>query len=191
MKVIVGITGASGIPLAIRLIDVLKNYRDVELSVVASEGALLVARREPCTYPDLRPCDLIKYIYEKGVPVDVKLTSKHASSSNAPDKVVIVPASMKTVASVSLGIASTLPTRVALNALRLNRDLVIVPRETPVGEIELGHLYNLSRRGVKVVLPIPAFYPRPTSILDVIDFIVGKILDELHIDHNLYKRYNS
>ncbi|ALU11672.1 aromatic acid decarboxylase [Ignicoccus islandicus DSM 13165] len=189
MKIVVGITGASGLPLSSRLIDVLRQNSNIHVHVVASEGALLVAREEPCTYPDLKPCDLVKYIKSMGVGIDVSLSSMYASSSNVPDKVVIVPASMKSVASISLGLANTLPTRVALNALRMGRELVLVPRETPLGSIELGHLYKLSTLGVKIVPPIPAFYPNPSSILDIIDFIVGKILDVMKIDHNLYKRY--
>jgi 4-hydroxy-3-polyprenylbenzoate decarboxylase len=190
MKIGVGITGASGIPLALRLVDVLKE-RGHALEVAISPTALIVAKVEPCDPSTLRPCDLINELRKRDVKPQISLSAPLASSSRVPDAVVIVPCSMKSLANIANGIGDTLPTRLALNALRMGKTLVIVPRETPVGTIELENMLKVSMLGVKIVFPTLAFYIRPMSIGDLIDFVVGKILDVLEIENNLYRRYGQ
>ena len=187
VRVGVGITGASGIPLALHFID--KSLElGLEIEVALSPSAITVAKVEPCTL-DLKPCDLIKVLRKKGVKVDISMTSKLASSSNVPDAVVIIPASMKTISYIAHGIAETLPSRLALNALRMGRPLVLVPRETPLGSIELENLLKVSKIGAKIVMPIIAFYTKPKSIIDLMNFVVGKVFDILNVGHDLYTRY--
>ena len=188
MRVAVGITGASGLPLAFKLIEVLKDR--VELEVAVSRGAVEVAKREPCKL-NSGPCDLIAELREMGVEPQISMSSKLASSSNVPDATVIIPCSMKTLALIANGIAEGLVARLALNTLRSGRDLVLVPRETPVGSLELENMLKASRAGAKVVLPVLAFYTFPKTLEDVVNFIVGKILDVLKIEHDLYPRYGQ
>jgi len=181
------ITGASGLPLAFKLIEVL---RGVELEAVVTEGAEEVAKREPCTLED-DGCDLLEELAKRGVRVHKTMSSPLASSSRAPDAVVCIPCSMKTVASAAYGIANTLAVRVILNAIRMRRKVVLVPRETPVGPIELEAMKRLAEAGAAVVLPVLAFYNRPKSLEDAVNFVVGKVLDVLGIENDLYRRYLS
>ncbi len=188
MRIAVGITGASGLPLAFRLIEVLRDK--VQLEVAISKGALEVAKKEPCKL-GLGPCNLIEELKEIGIEPQISMSSKLASSSNVPDAVVVIPCSMKTLALIANGIAEGLVPRLALNALRSGRKLVVVPRETPIGSIEIENMLKVSRAGAKVVLPSIAFYTFPKTLEDVVDFIVGKVLDVLEMEHNLYPRYGQ
>ena len=98
---------------------------------------------------------------------------------------------MKVVASVACGFASNLVERAADVTLKEKRRLIIVPRETPLNSIHLRNLLTLSEMGVHVIPAMPAFYGRPETVADIVDFIVGRILDSLHIDNDFYKRWNK
>jgi 4-hydroxy-3-polyprenylbenzoate decarboxylase len=93
---------------------------------------------------------------------------------------------MKTVAAIAHGYADNLIHRVCDIALKEKRQLVIVPRETPLSALHLYNLYTLSMYGASVVMPIPAFYNFPETVDDVVNFIIGRVFDQLHIQHNLY-----
>ncbi|UXD21495.1 aromatic acid decarboxylase [Ignicoccus pacificus DSM 13166] len=188
MRVAVAITGASGIPLALRTIDVLLNMK-INVEVALSKDAIEVSKIEPCFVDPPISCNIVDEIRKRGLSPQISMTSHLASSSRVPDAVVVVPCSMKTLGMIAHGIGSTLPSRLALNAIRMGKKTVLVPRESPVGPLELENMLKLSKIGVHIVLPTLAFYIKPKSISDIIDFIVGKILDVLGIDHNLYQRY--
>ncbi|NPA85006.1 MAG: UbiX family flavin prenyltransferase [Crenarchaeota archaeon] len=187
MRVALVITGASGLPIAFELIEAMKDF---QLEAVVTEGALEVARREPCTLDD-EGCDLIRELARRGVRVHLTMSSPLASSSRAPDAVVCAPCSMKTVAAAAYGFADTLAVRVILNGLRMRRKVVVVPRESPVGAIELEAMRRLAEAGAAVVLPVLAFYNRPKSLRDAVRFVAGKVLDALGAEHSLYRRYLS
>ena len=114
-----------------------------------------------------------------------------ASGSSAPDAVVIVPCSMGTAGRVAAGLSSNLIERVADVALKERRQLIIVPRETPFSTIHLENLLRLSRAGAQILPAMPAYYQQPESLDDLDDFLAGKILDSLHITHQLFKRWGS
>ena len=190
MKIAVMITGASGLPLAFRLIEVLLEKGFVP-EIVLSSGAVNVAKTEPCKLNGKVPCNIVEELKALGLRPHISMMSKLASSSQAPDVGVVIPCSMKTLALIANGIGSTLPSRVALNILRSGKKLVLVPRETPIGPIELENMLKLAKLGVSIVIPTFAFYSRPKTLSDVIDFIVGKVLDQLGIDHKLYRRYGE
>lgn len=118
-------------------------------------------------------------------------TSPLASSSSQPDAMIIVPASMKTIGLLAHGIPSNLVTRAALAVLRLGRRLVVAPRETPLGVAELRNLLSLAEMGALIVPMTLAFYNKPSSLDDAIDFVVGKILDSLGIEAGIYKRWGA
>ncbi|ABU81571.1 UbiX family flavin prenyltransferase [Ignicoccus hospitalis] len=185
MRLALAITGASGLPIAFELLDSLKGF---EVDVVVTPGALEVAKLEPCTLED-EGCDLIKELAKRRVRIHTNMRSPLASSSRAPDAAVCAPCSMKTVASVAYGIGDTLASRLLLNMLRLRRKVVVVPRETPVGAIELEAMRRVAEAGAAVVLPVLAFYNRPKSLRDAVRFVVGKVLDALGVENELYGRY--
>ncbi len=188
-SLIIAMTGASGIIYALRLLErssLLKSkYR--EIHVIYTSNAVKVALHEENL--DL-PGFLSKATGVDAVYRDDDLTSRLASSSNlVSTDMVIVPASMNTVAKIANGIQDNLVTRVADSILRLRNRLIVVFRETPLSAIDLFNLYRLALSGAIVVPASPGFYIRPGSVEDLVDFIVGKVLDVLGVEHNLYKRW--
>ncbi|WP_440059957.1 UbiX family flavin prenyltransferase [Thermogladius sp. 4427co] len=190
-KLIVGLSGASGILYGLKLLEHVKLAKEVykEVSVIYTPNAIKVARLEagvdlPGFLSSIRD---IESIYSSE-----DLDSPLASSSNlVRADMVIIPASMNTIAKISNGIQDNLLTRVAISVLRLGNKLVLVPRETPLSTIDLYNLYKLSRMGSIILPAMPAFYINPRAIDDLILFIVGKVFDVLGIEHSLYKRWGT
>ncbi|MBN2404023.1 MAG: UbiX family flavin prenyltransferase [Coriobacteriia bacterium] len=114
-----------------------------------------------------------------------------ASGSSPLDAVVVAPASMGFCASVAAGLGSDLPERAADVALKERRPLVVMPRETPLSLVHLRNLVSLTESGAIVVPAMPAFYQKPDSIDDLVSFVVGKVLDVLNIEHNLFNRWGT
>ena len=114
-----------------------------------------------------------------------------ASGSSAPDAFVICPGSMGTVGRIAAGISGTLIERTADVMLKERRPLVLVPRETPLHDIHLENLLKLSRMGVRIVPAMPAFYHKPVSMDELVDFVVGKVLDSMGIGHDLFRRWGA
>jgi 4-hydroxy-3-polyprenylbenzoate decarboxylase len=177
MKVVVAITGASGVAYGTRLIQVLKE-RKIETQCVVSEAAKLIIRHEGGEIPG--GC------YEEG-----DIEAPLSSGSYRFDAMVIAPCSMKTLAAIANGYASNLITRCADVAIKEGRKLVIVPRETPLSSIHLDNMLKLAKIGVVILPAMPAFYPKPKKLQDMVDFVVGKILDSLGIENELYGRWGK
>lgn len=114
-----------------------------------------------------------------------------ASGSAAPDAMIIAPCSMGTLARISAGISSNLVERSADVMLKERRPLLLVPRETPLSEIHLENMLRLARAGARIIPAMPAFYHRPESVSDLVDFVVGKVLDQIGIAHELYRRWGD
>jgi len=114
-----------------------------------------------------------------------------ASGSSAPDAMVVCPCSMGTLARIAGGISGNLIERSADVMLKERRPLLLVPRETPLSDIHLENMLKLSRSGARIIPAMPGFYGRPESVLDLVDFVVGKILDQLGIENDLYKRWGT
>ncbi len=178
MRVIVGMTGASGIIYGIRLLEVLQE----ETFLVISESGKIVLRSETdYSIEDLKK----KATYFE----DFNLEAPLSSGSFLFDSMVIVPCSVSTLSKIASGIADTLLTRCASVALKEKRKLILVVRETPLSYTPLQNMASLAAQGVVILPAMPAFYSMPQSVDDVVNFVVGKILDQLGIGHNLFQRW--
>jgi 4-hydroxy-3-polyprenylbenzoate decarboxylase len=176
--------------LALRLIEVLRGMQ-TRVDTIVSRAAMKVAESE-CVSGEF----LLSKLRELGadsVYLDDELDSPLSSSSYVTlvDWVAVVPASIKTIASIVYGLSDNLVARVALNALRLGKRVIVVPRESPLGEVELRVLYRAARAGIHVVPATVGFYTKPETLTDVVNFVVGKILDVAGVKHQLYPRWPS
>ena len=177
-------SGASGAIYGIKLLKFLRS-RDIETALCISENAKKIIEIEtPYSLEEVKK--LSNYYYEND-----DLLSPFSSGSNLFDDAVIVPSSMKTIGSIANGIYSNLTNRVAHICLKEGRKLLLVPRETPLSLIDLKNLLIMKEAGATVLPASPGFYGHPKSIDDLVNFIVGKILDQLGIENNLLKRWNS
>ena len=182
MRIVVAITGASGAILGIRLLQSLKGE---ETYLIISENAEKIIRYE--TDYDLEEIKgMVSRVY-----LNENMEADIASGTTKFDSFVIAPCSTSTLSKIACGIADNLITRVASVALKEGRKIILVPRETPLNPIVLENMLKLSKLGVKIIPPVPAFYLRPKKIEDVVNYIVGKILDSLGVEHNLYTPYSS
>lgn len=195
---IVAITGASGAVYGKRLLDYLvRNELTVHLTVtkeawwiLKDETGLFIEGTEDEVQSSL--CDY--YGVSKGILHyydENNLKAPIASGSFRNDGMIIVPCSMKTVASIASGVSSNLVGRSADVILKEKRKLILVPRETPLNTVHLKNLLALSEMGVHIIPAMPAFYNKPETVDDMVEFIVGRILDALSIDNHLYSRWDG
>ena len=189
-KIILAITGASGIIYGIKLLNYLIERFQTEF--IISNSAISVIREESSLsfnnfeefkktfiHPNLR-------IYS-----DSDISAPIASGSYQTEGMFIVPCSMKTLSAIANGYSDNLITRTADVMIKEKRRLVIAPREMPLSVIHLENMLKLARIGVIIAPPIPAFYHKPENFDDIVNFIVGKLLDCMGIENNLYRRWNG
>ncbi len=182
--IVVGVSGASGAPIAIRVLKALKEAQ-VAVSLVVSDGARTVLREECDLDVDaLRPWATRLY-------PDDDLAAPIASGSVPTRGMVVVPCSANTAAKIALGLADTLLTRAAAVHLKERRPFIVVPRETPLSTTLLRHLTTLSELGAVVLVASPAYYLRPKSVEETTDYLAGKVLDHLGIAHRLYRGWKT
>lgn len=180
--IVVGITGASGVIYGIRLLEALKKL-NIESALVMSDLSKVVIESETdYTVEDV--INLADNYYDFH-----DLTASITSGSFKTNGLVIVPCTMKTLSSIANGYGANTITRVADVSLKEKRPTIIVPRETPLRSIHLQNMLTLSQEGATILPAMPGFYSNPKTIDDQIDFIVGKILDSLKIENNLFKRW--
>lgn len=189
-RIIIGITGASGSIYAKRIIEVLLE-KDYELNIICTDNGKKVMKFETGIDIDNWVEDLKKKCPHIKLEEINNLFSGVASGSYAYDAVIILPCSMGTLAEVSQGYSKNLLTRVADVALKENRKLVIVPRETPFNAIHLENMLKLARLGVRIIPAMPGFYHRPETIESLVDFVVGKILNNLLIENTLFEKWKD
>ncbi|MFL7808361.1 MAG: UbiX family flavin prenyltransferase [Anaerolineae bacterium] len=182
MELIVALTGASGVSIGARLLDVLAEQGRHEVHLLVSDGARAVMAHELGADPALPA----SWRWDVG-----NLAAPIASSSRAAEAMVVVPCSMKTLAAMAHGYANDLIVRCAEVMLRIDRPLVVVPRETPLSLPAIENMRLLKLAGAILLPPVVAYYPRPQTVDDITDFFVGKILDVLGLDHDLYRRWGD
>jgi 4-hydroxy-3-polyprenylbenzoate decarboxylase len=194
MNVFLGITGASGAPYAARLLDALVAA-DVEVGLCASSAGLEVVATELYGDPDLDRDEVLRRFVGDRAGVTVHAPNDwrapYASGSAKVDAYVICPCSMGTAGTIASGTMSNLIHRAASVAIKEGRKLVVVPRETPLSDIHLENLLRLRRAGAVVLMAAPGFYHAPETIDDLIEFVVGRCLDQLGIENKLTKRWGQ
>ena len=179
MRLIVGISGASGAIIAVELLRKLKQFENVEIHLIITEGAALTFRHET-------DFDLYEIKKLADVVYDVnEMDASIASGSFLTDGMIIVPCSMKTVAGIASGYAENLLLRAADVCIKESRKLVVVPREIPFSRIHLRNLKELADNGVIVLPPMLTFYNVPSTIQQQIDHIVNKILMQFKLPSSL------
>lgn len=190
-KIVVGITGASGSPYAKRLLEVLATL-EINTHVVATETGEAVFEYETGEKLEAFISRMAKTSKTSFILEDRRnLFAGIASGSYGFDAVVILPCSMGTLAEIAQGLSRNLLTRAADVALKEKRPLVIVPRETPFNMIHLENMLNLSRAGASILPAMPGFYHQPKTLEELVDFVVGKILDHLKIENQLFEKWQS
>ncbi|MFJ6888325.1 non-oxidative hydroxyarylic acid decarboxylases subunit B [Streptomyces californicus] len=185
MRLIVGMTGATGAILGVRLLERLAADPAVETHLVLSRWARatieLEAGRTARDVAEL--ADVVHNSEDQGAAI--------SSGSFRTDGMVVVPCSMKTLAGIRTGYAEGLVSRAADVVLKENRPLVLVPRETPLSHIHLENMLALARMGVRIVPPMPAFYNHPRTTDDIVDHIVARILDQFDIEVPSARRWSG
>ncbi|MFX1274528.1 MAG: UbiX family flavin prenyltransferase [Promethearchaeota archaeon] len=181
--VLIAITGATGIQIAIALLKILKEL-NIKTELIISKAAKVVMEKE----------------IEKQISEIYDLASKHydiddiaaapASGSYKIDKMVIVPCTMKTLSAIANGYSSNLITRAADVMIKEQRKLVLVVRESPLNAIHLENMLKLARLGVIIAPPVPSYYIKPKTVDDLINYTAGRILDQIGVDSGI-KRWGN
>ncbi|MFX1485925.1 MAG: UbiX family flavin prenyltransferase [Promethearchaeota archaeon] len=184
MKIIVAITGASGVIYGIRLLEVLRD-ENIETALIISEIA-----KEIISWEVEQKKEEIEKLASKSYKTDEFFTEL-ASGTFLVDAMVIIPCSMKTLSAIANGFSSNLITRAADCVLKEGRKLILVPRETPLSMIHLENMLRAKRSGAIILPAMPAFYHKPKNIDELTDFVIGKILDQIGIKHDLFARWKG
>ncbi|WP_018412592.1 flavin prenyltransferase UbiX [Methyloversatilis thermotolerans] len=196
--ILVALTGASGMPYGLRLIEMLVTS-GCRVWVVYSQVAQIVASQESERVLPVQPQQAARELAALfgAAPGQLEVFGREdwncppASGSNPPDAMVVCPCSMGTLAAIAHGLASNLIERAADVVMKERRTLILVPRETPFSTLHLENMLGLSRNGVVILPPSPGFYQKPQSIADLVDFVVARILDQLRIPHALLPRWGE
>ncbi|MDI3256239.1 MAG: flavin prenyltransferase UbiX [Kyrpidia sp.] len=193
--VVIGMTGASGAVYAVRLLQELARLEQ-PVHLLVSGAAWDVIRLE-MGWP-IPPGDGEALLQWAGIAPgrvfchDLRdFSAPVASGSHLTRAMVIVPCSMGTLAAVAAGSSDNLLERAADTHLKEGRPLILVPRETPLHLIHLENMVRAARAGARIVPAMPAFYHRPQTMMDLVDFVVGKILDQLQLPHTLFRRWGA
>jgi flavin prenyltransferase len=184
MRLIVGITGSSGVIYGIKVLEVLLKIK-IETHLIISKWG----ERNVQIETD-KSVEFVKSLATRNYNND-DMAAPISSGSFKTDGMAIVPCSMKTLSSIANGYDDSLVSRAAGVCIKESRRLVIVPRETPLSKIHLQNMISLADIGVIVLPAMPGFYQRPKSMDDLITHIAGKILDQFGIEHNIYRRWGE
>ncbi|MGE5415488.1 MAG: UbiX family flavin prenyltransferase [Acidobacteriota bacterium] len=188
-KYVVAITGASGVIYGVRFVNwMLENGYEVHL--IVSEPGLIVMREELGW--DIAQLSELPALLSPGMIVvhdNKDIAAKPASGSFRHDGMIIIPCTMSTLSGVAHGTSKNLTERAADVALKEGLPLVVVPRETPLSIVHLRNMLVLAEAGARIIPAMPAFYGKPSSMEELVDFVIGKVLDNINITNNVYNRY--
>ncbi|HWP98482.1 MAG TPA: flavin prenyltransferase UbiX [Syntrophomonadaceae bacterium] len=191
-RFVIGLTGASGVIYGIKLAEELLK-RDFEVHMVASRPACLVIEEE-LGWDFTRPAEEVfreKLIGRLLYHDNDNIAAPIASGSYRCSGMVVIPCTMATASAIATGSSRSLLERCADVMLKERVPLLVVPRETPLSPVHLRNLLTLAEMGVHVIPAMPAFYSHPQTIEDMVDFVVGKVLDAMHVEHELFPRYQG
>jgi len=196
-SITVAITGASGSIYAIRLIDALLNAKK-KVNLIITEAGFLVINEE-MGFNWKGKSNMVTEKIREYFRAEEELVyydnsnfySPLASGSSGRGTMIICPCSMGTLGRITSGISGNLLERAADVTLKERGNLIIVPRETPLNDIHLENMLKLSRMDARIVPAMPAFYQKPDTMEDLVDFVVGKVLDQAGVEHELFKRWGS
>jgi flavin prenyltransferase len=193
LPIVVAVTGASGAPYAVRLLEqLLAAGRQIWL-IVSSHGLRLLHTEMGIDSVDALRARVGADAWRRCVTVyeDADRGAAPASGSARNAGMVICPCSMGTLSAISIGASRSLVERAADVMLKERRPLVLVPRETPLSAIHLSNMLRVTRAGAVVLPAAPGFYNRPGTVDDLVDFVVARILDQLGIENTLARRWGS
>src|SRR3954453_12629633 len=194
MHVFLGITGASGAPYAARLLDAL-SAADCEIGVCASNAAVEVLATELYGNPRLSRDETLTRLLEHAPHATLydqnDWKAPYASGSAKVDAYVICPCSMGTLGTIASGAMQNLTHRAASVAIKEERRLVVMPRETPLSAIHLRNMLTLREAGATILFLAPGFYNGAETVADLVDFVVARALDQLGLEQELTKRWGQ
>ncbi|MCL1984237.1 MAG: UbiX family flavin prenyltransferase [Methanomassiliicoccaceae archaeon] len=179
MRSVIAITGASGIAYGVKI---LKELPGEKILIISDMAKKIIPHETELTVADIEK--LADTVYD-----DHDLFASISSGSYGFDSMIVAPCSSSTLAKIASGLADTLITRAAAVAIKESRKLIVVTRETPKSAIMLENELKLARCGVTMLDANPGFYSHPKTVDDIISFIAGRCLDQLKIEHSLYKKW--
>lgn len=196
--IILALTGASGAPYALRLLQLLLKS-GIRVDLIFSKAAQMVLAMETDLDIPARPSEVASlFQHQYGVsPDQLRVYGREdwmapaASGSHTARAMVICPCTMGTLGSIAMGISDNLIERAADVMIKERRQLILVPREAPFSAIHLESMLKLSRLGVTIMPANPGFYYKPKTIADLVDFVVARLLDQLAVEHNLLPRWGE
>ncbi len=182
-RIVVGISGASGMPIALEVLRTIKETEEYAVDLVMSEGARRTIELES-------PEGVEEFLALADVVHDLRnIGASIASGTYKTEGMIVVPCSMKTVAGIAGGYSDNLLLRAADVTLKERRKLVLVARETPFSQIHLRNMYELSKMGAIIMPPMQTYYNKPENIQDMVNHMAGKILDVFEIDYKKIRRW--
>lgn len=182
-RIVLAVTGASGIPYAVKLAQALSLDPEIELHLILSEAAKKVLAIEA----HLDECELSSFAHTAYTEKDI--AAGPASGSWIHHGMIVCPCSMASLAAIAQGLGHNLIHRAADVTLKEGRKLILVPRETPFNKIHLKNMLAAADAGATILPACPGFYHQPESLDDIVAHMAGKVLDQLGIPHSLYKRW--
>ena len=197
-KIILAVTGASGAPYTMRLLECLLQAGQ-HVDIVFSKAAHMVFAMETDLKLPARPAELTQFFSQRfnAQPNQIQVYGREdwmapmASGSHTARSMVVCPCTMGTLAAIAQGMSDNLIARAADVMIKERRQLILVPRETPFSAIHLENMLKLARLGVTMLAANPGFYYQPAKIEDLVDFVVARILDQLQVEHNLMPRWGQ
>jgi 4-hydroxy-3-polyprenylbenzoate decarboxylase len=184
LRLIIAITGASGVIYGIRVLEVLKKLKVDTHLIITEWGAKNIEIETDSTVDYVK--SLATRFYEEN-----NMAAPISSGSFKVDGMIVIPCSTKTLASIANALDDSLVSRAASVCIKEQRKLVLVPREAPLSKIHLENMTKLASTSAVILPAMPGFYHKPKTMDDLINHLVGKALDQFNIEHNLFKRWGE